>query len=102
MTALEQSPHLDFPRAVIHHAMLGSHDLVAVECGGIKGNLLHLGDASDGVGLTRACGLVLVQPVEEELLEQGGLAPCWHYLHLHTSETITSAGVNINSETKKG
>lgn len=78
-------PYLYFPGAIIHHAMLGSHDIVAVEFGGVEGNLLHLSDATNGVSLTWACGLILVQPVEEELLKQGGLTPGRHYLDLSMS-----------------
>lgn len=66
--------------------MLGSHGSVAVEFGSVKGNLLHTGNVTDDVGLTWACGLIFVQPVEEELLENGGLAPCWHYPDLFVSE----------------
>ncbi|KAA8589239.1 hypothetical protein FQN60_012604 [Etheostoma spectabile] len=62
--------------------MLGSHADVVVEFGGVKGNRNHLGNVTDGVCLTWASGLILVQPVEEELLKQGGLTPCWNYLDL--------------------
>ena len=66
--------------------MLGRHGLVVVEGGGVEGHLGHLGDAADGVGLARACALVLVLPVAEELLEQGGLAPCWQHLDLQEED----------------
>lgn len=79
-------PYLDFSRAVIHHAMLSSHGAAAVEFGGVEGHLLYLGDAADGVNLTRTC-LVPFQPFKEKLLEQGGLAPCWYHLDLSVAKT---------------
>ena len=82
----ELERYLDCPRAVVHHAVLGSHDFVVVKFGGVEGDLLHIGDATDGVGLTWASGLILVQPVVEELLEEGALSPCWHHYDLFMLE----------------
>ena len=65
--------------------MLSSHNTVAVEFGGIKGNLLYLGNGAHGVGLARGLSL---QPSEEELLKQGGLRPCWYHLDLSRGEIL--------------
>ena len=74
--------YLDLALAVVHHAVLRGHGAVGVQAGGVEGDLGHLGDAPEGVGLGGACGLVPVLPVAEELLEQRGLAPCWKHLDL--------------------
>ncbi len=76
--------------------MLGRHGVIAVELGGIKGNLLHVGDSADGEALTRACGLILVQPVREELLEQHCLTTGWHDLDLFISELHRGASSCMN------
>lgn len=78
--------YLDFPGPIVHHAMLGGHGLVGVQRGGVEGDLLHVRNATDGVGLAGARGLVLVFPVGEELLEERSLAPCWHDLDLQAEE----------------
>lgn len=84
---LDLGLNLDFAGAVIHHAVLGSHGSATMQFGGVEGDLLNVGDSTDGVGLTWACGLILVQPVKEELLKHGGFTPCWHDLDLHKSQT---------------
>lgn len=66
--------------------MLGGHGSRLVEFGGIEGNLIHLGDATSDERLCWACALILVQPVEEELLKQHGLSPCCQDLDLFTSD----------------
>lgn len=66
--------NLEVARAVVHHAVLRRHDPVLVEFGGVEGHLRHHGDLPDDVGVGGTGGLVFVQPVEEELLEEGGLA----------------------------
>jgi len=73
-----------------------------MEFGGVEGNLLHVGNATDDVGLARPGGLVLVQPVEEELLEKGGLAPRWQNLDLFISEADRGGGISMNWETRWG
>lgn len=74
--------YLNFPRAIINHAILGSHGGVVVEFGWVEGNLLHLGNTTYCVGLPWACDIPF-KPFEEELLKHGGLTPCWHYEDLH-------------------
>lgn len=78
--------HLELAGAVIHHAVLSRHDLVLMERGGIEGHLRHLGNLSDDEGVGGSGGLVLVQPVEEELLEEAGLAARRHDHHLVAGE----------------
>lgn len=62
--------HLDLAFAIVHHAVLRSHGGVGVQRGGVKGHLLHFGDATDNVGLCGAGRLIFVLPVNEELLEE--------------------------------
>lgn len=87
---------LDFPGAVVHHAMLGSHGWVFVEFGGVEGDLLHLGDFPEDVRGAGASGLILVQPVVEELFKQRGLAPFWQDLHL--TETSEGQGTRVHGQ----
>lgn len=65
--------YLDLALAIIHHTVLGGHSVVAVQRGGIEGDLLHFGNLADGVSLTGTCGLIFVFPVREELLKQSRL-----------------------------
>lgn len=64
------STDLFLARAIILHAVLGSHGPGAVQGGRIKGNLLNLGNVARNVGLPQPICLVPVPPVLEELLEQ--------------------------------
>lgn len=62
--------HLFPARAIILHAVLGSHGLGAVQGGGIKRHLLNLGNMTRNVSLAQSFCLVPVPPVLEELLKQ--------------------------------
>lgn len=74
--------NLDFPFAVVHHAVMCRHGFVGMERGGVEGHLFNFGDAPDGVGLTGASGRILVFPVAEKLLEQSGLSSSRQHLDL--------------------
>lgn len=57
-------------RAIVLHAVLGSHGLGAVQGGRVERDLLNLGNVARNVRLPQPFCLVLVPPVLEELLEQ--------------------------------
>lgn len=74
--------YLDFALAIIHHAVVGGHDLVGVQGGGVEGDSRNFGDAADGVGLSHSCRLIFVLPVTEELLKQSHLTSGRDHLDL--------------------
>lgn len=84
--------HLFPARAIILHSMLGSHSLGGVKSGGIKRNLLDLGNMTRNVSLSQSFCLVLVSPVLEELLKQRCLTTLREDLDLkQMSQPITSS-----------
>lgn len=62
-----------------------------VESGGIKLDLLDLGNLLCDKHLPESFALVFVPPVQKELLEHGSLSSLWEYLDLEKhSSTFTT------------
>lgn len=83
--------HLSPSAAIVHHVELGCHVVGLVQLGGIKVHLLNDGDPLGDKNCSKTLTLVLVLPVQEELLEQGGLGPFWQHLDLLEQQQLISA-----------
>lgn len=86
MKYIRVSTYLHLARAIIHHAVLGSHGFVGVQTACVKGDLLHFGNSPNSVGFPWASGLILILPVAEELFKQCGLPASGQHLDLITND----------------